>query len=77
MLDLLAAWLLYPLVALLVCLGIGLLLGAVVIGQWIAAGTGEISEARLAVFGATVMIIGVQVFFASFLLSILGLRRTR
>jgi glycosyltransferase involved in cell wall biosynthesis len=54
---------------------VGLLLGAYVIGQWIAAGAGELSEERLAVFGATVMIMGVQVFFASFLLSILGLRR--
>jgi glycosyltransferase involved in cell wall biosynthesis len=56
---------------------VGLLLGAYVIGEWIAAGAGELSEERLAVFGATVMIVGVQVFFASFLLSILGLRRTR
>ena len=56
---------------------VGALLGAYVIGEWIAAGAGELSEERLAVFGATVMIIGVQVFFASFLLSILGLRRTR
>jgi uncharacterized protein YjeT (DUF2065 family) len=55
----------------------GLLLGAYVIGEWIAAGAGELSEERLAVFGATVMIIGLQVFFASFLLSILGLRRTK
>ena len=56
---------------------VGLLLAAYVVGEWIAAGAGELSEERLAVFGATVMIIGVQVFFASFLLSILGLRRTR
>jgi glycosyltransferase involved in cell wall biosynthesis len=56
---------------------VGLLLGAYVIGEWIAAGAGELSEERLAVFGATVMIVGVQVFFASFLLSILGLRRGR
>jgi hypothetical protein len=56
---------------------VGLVIGSWVIGQWIAAGTGQLSEARVAVFGATVMIVGVQVFFASFLLSILGLRRTR
>ena len=56
---------------------VGLLLGAYVVGEWIAAGAGQLDEERLAVFGATVMIIGLQVFFASFLLSILGLRRSR
>jgi glycosyltransferase involved in cell wall biosynthesis len=56
---------------------VGFVLGAYVIVEWIVAGAGELSEERLAVFGATVMIIGVQVFFASFLLSILGLRKTK
>ena len=34
-----------------------------------------VSEERLAVFAATLMIVGIQIFFSSFLLSILGLRR--
>ena len=31
----------------------------------------------MAVFAATLLIVGVQIFFSSFLLSILGLRRDR
>ena len=38
-------------------------------------GFGALSEARLAVLAATLIIIGIQIFFSSFLLSILGLRR--
>ena len=38
-------------------------------------GFGELAEQRLAVLAATLIVIGVQVFFSSFLLSILGLRR--
>ncbi len=53
----------------------GLALCATIVGKWIAAGAGELSEERLAVFAATLVIIGMQVFFTSFLLSILGLRR--
>jgi glycosyltransferase involved in cell wall biosynthesis len=55
--------------------GIGLLAAAVIIGRWIADGAGALSEERLAILAATLIIIGVQVFFSSFLLSILGLRR--
>ena len=53
----------------------GLTLGAVLIVRWANRGFGELSEARLAVLAAAVMIVGLQVFFSSFLLSILGLRR--
>jgi glycosyltransferase involved in cell wall biosynthesis len=53
----------------------GLTLGAVLILRWAHRGFGELSEARLAVLAASVMIVGIQVFFSSFLLSILGLRR--
>jgi glycosyltransferase involved in cell wall biosynthesis len=56
--------------------GLGLILSAWIIGTWIERGFGQLSEERLAVFAATLVIIGTQVFFASFLLSILGLRRT-
>jgi glycosyltransferase involved in cell wall biosynthesis len=55
----------------------GLALGAVIIGKWIASGAGQLSQTRLALFGATLLIVGIQVFFSSFLLSILGLRRVR
>ncbi len=54
---------------------VGIVIAAVIVGTWIANGTGELSEERLGVFAATLVIIGMQVFFSSFLLSILGLRR--
>jgi hypothetical protein len=53
----------------------GLAIAAVIMGVWINRGFGELSEARLAVLAATLIIVGVQIFFTSFLLSILGLRR--
>ena len=56
--------------------GLGFILAAWIIGTWIERGFGQLSEERLAVLAATLVIIGTQVFFASFLLSILGLRRT-
>jgi hypothetical protein len=54
---------------------VGLVIAAVIVGTWIANGTGELSEERLAVFATTLVVVGMQVFFSSFLLSILGLRR--
>ncbi len=56
--------------------GVGVVLGAVILGIWIENGFGSLSEERLSVLAATLVIVGVQVFFSSFLLSILGLRRT-
>jgi hypothetical protein len=56
---------------------VGLALGGVIVGKWIQRGGGELSEARLGLLAATLVIVGIQVFFASFLLSILGLRRRR
>jgi glycosyltransferase involved in cell wall biosynthesis len=53
----------------------GLALMAVIVGVWVDRGFGALSEERLAVLAAALFIIGVQVFFSSFLLSILGLRR--
>jgi glycosyltransferase involved in cell wall biosynthesis len=53
----------------------GLALGGVIIATWIAHGFGSLSDERLAVVAASVMIVGIQIFFSSFLLSILGLRR--
>jgi len=54
----------------------GLVVVAVVVVRWIDRGFGPLAEERLALVGATLVIIGVQVFFTSFLLSILGLHRT-
>jgi glycosyltransferase involved in cell wall biosynthesis len=54
---------------------IGLALGGVIVGRWIERGGGQLSEARLGLLAATFVIVGIQVFFSSFLLSILGLRR--
>ena len=64
----------------------GLLLGGVIASPALAsaasswapgstAGFGALSEERLAVLAATLVIVGIQIFFSSFLLSILGLRR--
>jgi glycosyltransferase involved in cell wall biosynthesis len=52
-------------------------LGGIVIVTWLNRGFGELSDERLAVVAAALFIIGVQIFFSSFLLSILGLRSTR
>jgi hypothetical protein len=54
---------------------VGLALGGVVVATWINRGFGSLGEERLAVVGATLTIVGIQIFFSSFLLSILGLRR--
>jgi glycosyltransferase involved in cell wall biosynthesis len=53
----------------------GVLAGAIIVGIWIDRGLGALSEERLAATAAALVIIGLQVFFSSFLLSILGLRR--
>jgi len=53
----------------------GVIAAAVILGRWIERGLGAISEERLAIVAAELLIVGIQVFFSSFLLSILGLRR--
>jgi hypothetical protein len=55
---------------------VGLILAAVVVGVWVDRGFGALSEERVAIVAATLVIVGIQIFFSSFLLSILGLRRT-
>ncbi len=54
---------------------IGLVMGAVIVATWIAHGLGSLADERLAVIAASLLIVGIQIFFSSFLLSILGLRR--
>jgi glycosyltransferase involved in cell wall biosynthesis len=62
--------------ALLVLVG-GLALMGVVIGKWVAHGFGTLQEERLAILAFTVIAVGTQIFFTSFLVSIIGLRRPR
>jgi glycosyltransferase involved in cell wall biosynthesis len=49
--------------------------GTWIVIDWISRGFGVLGEENLAVVAATLIIIGIQIFFSSFLLSILGLRR--
>ena len=53
----------------------GIVSAVVIVGIWIERGLGALSEERLAATAAALIIIGLQIFFSSFLLSILGLRR--
>jgi glycosyltransferase involved in cell wall biosynthesis len=54
---------------------IGLVMGGLILATWIAHGFGSLADEHLAVISASVLIVGIQIFFSSFLLSILGLRR--
>jgi glycosyltransferase involved in cell wall biosynthesis len=55
----------------------GIILGAVMVGIWIDRGLGSLAEQKLAVVAAALITVGTEVFFTSFLLSILGLRRPK
>jgi hypothetical protein len=55
----------------------GLALVGIVIGKWASHGFGTLKEEQLAILAATVIAVGAQIFFTSFLLSIIGLRRRR
>jgi glycosyltransferase involved in cell wall biosynthesis len=54
---------------------VGVVTGAVILATWIAHGFGSLADEHLAVIAASLLIVGIQIFFSSFLLSILGLRR--
>jgi len=54
---------------------LGVIVAAVIFVQWVDNGFGSLSEERLAILAATLVVIGMQVVFSSFLLSIIGLRR--
>jgi glycosyltransferase involved in cell wall biosynthesis len=56
-------------------IAMGLAVGGFILATWISHGFGSLSDERLAVVAASVIIVGIQIFFSSFLLSILGLRR--
>jgi glycosyltransferase involved in cell wall biosynthesis len=54
---------------------VGFVIAAIIVGTWIDRGFGQLSDERLLVLAAALIITGIQIFFSSFLLSILGLRR--
>jgi glycosyltransferase involved in cell wall biosynthesis len=56
---------------------VGVALIAVIVGRWASGGFGSLSEIRLAILAATIISVAAQIFFTSFLLSIIGLRRRR
>jgi glycosyltransferase involved in cell wall biosynthesis len=53
----------------------GLALGVYVTIHWVSNGFGSLSETSLAVIAMTLVVVGLQLFFTSFLVSLLGLRR--
>jgi glycosyltransferase involved in cell wall biosynthesis len=61
----------------LVCGAAGLALLGLVIERWASHGFGTLREERLAILATTIVAASAQIFFTSFLLSILGLRRRR
>ncbi|MCW3020494.1 MAG: glycosyl transferase family 2 [Solirubrobacterales bacterium] len=54
---------------------VGVIIGAVILATWISHGFGSLADEHLAVIAASLLIVGIQIFFSAFLLSILGLRR--
>lgn len=55
----------------------GLVSGVIIAARWIVEGLGPLGRGEWALVAATVLVAGIQIFFTSFLLSILGLRRPR
>ena len=53
----------------------GFVTALVIVIQWIDHGFGPLGQNRLAIVAFELLIVGLQIFFSSFLLSILGLRR--
>ena len=54
---------------------VGLACAGIVLGIWITHGFGTLGQEQLAVIATSLLVVGVQIFFTSFLLSLLGLRR--
>jgi glycosyltransferase involved in cell wall biosynthesis len=53
----------------------GFVTALVIVIQWIDHGFGPLGQEQLAIVAFELLIVGLQIFFSSFLLSILGLRR--
>jgi hypothetical protein len=58
-----------------VVLTAGLVMCIVIAVAWLSRGFGELSEQKLAIVGMTLVVIGIQIVFGSFFLSVLGLSR--
>ena len=56
---------------------IGLIIDVYILVQWIMSGFGPMNKVRLALFASTLIIIGTQVIFSSFFLSMLGIQVRR
>jgi len=56
-------------------LAAGLVMCVVIAVTWLDRGFGELSEQKLAVIGMTLVVVGIQIVFGSFFLSVLGLSR--
>ena len=56
---------------------LGLGIGTWIVIDWLGNGFGALADENLAVLAATLLIVGIEIFFTSFLLSIIGLRRRR
>ncbi len=54
---------------------VGLAIIVAIVLEWIERGFGSLADERLAILAATLLVLGIQIVFGSFLLSILGLRR--
>jgi glycosyltransferase involved in cell wall biosynthesis len=54
---------------------VGVAASAAILIDWIGHGFGNLSQEQTAIFAATLLVLGIQIVFTSFLLSILGLRR--
>jgi len=55
---------------------VSLAMGGIIFGTWAAQGFGRLGERELAIVATSLFVVGLQVIFSSFLLSILGLRRS-
>ncbi len=54
---------------------VGLIVAGVIVVRWAADDFGALAQTDLAIAAVTLMVIGLQIVFSSFLLSIIGLRR--
>jgi hypothetical protein len=53
---------------------VGVAMVGVIMFDWIDRGFGSLAQERVAIFAATLLVVGIQIIFTSFLLSILSLR---
>lgn len=58
-------------------LGVGLLLGLRILYKWLSSGLGEIVAIRSGILGLTLAVVGLQIIFSAFFLSILGIEKTK